>query len=183
MTQLHWPLLGFIFLLTNLLSAQSGKRIKGPVILDYGSTYEVKQPAYHLDTTKVYRVVFDIADSPEDATKLNPVINTLARYINMHVAAGVPKENIEVVGVFHNRASKDALKPKAYHNRYDVDNPNVELIKQLTELGGAKLFMCGQSIHARGIDREELNEHIGVALSAMTILIDYQAKGYQLISF
>ena len=183
MIQFKLMLVGVATFTVHLLTAQSTSRINGPVIPDYGSTYQVSQPDYVLDTLKTYRVVFDIANSPEDPSTLNPVINTLARFINMHVAAGVPKENIEVVGVFHNRASKDALNSEAYLKRYGVNNPNEKLIHQLTRLGGVKLFMCGQSINARGIEREELNNEIGLALSAMTILIDHQAKNFQLIKF
>ena len=176
-----------VLILVNVLvhgftQAQSDVRIEGPVIEQYGGTFQVDNPDYKLDSSRQYKVVFDIANSPDDKGALNPVINTLARFINMHVAAGIPKENLHVVGVFHNKASKDALIDEAYEKRYGIANPNAGLIKALKD-AGVQLYMCGQSIHARKIEREEINPAIGLALSAMTILIDFQSKGYQFIKF
>ena len=48
---------------------------------------------------------------------------------------------------------------------------------------GAKLYMCGQSMHARGVPKEKIAEPIQTALSAMTVILSLQNEGYQLIKF
>lgn len=164
------------------LNGQSDKRLSGPIIKGFGEVFPVVNPDHQLDTQKVYKVVFDVMKSPEDSTVLNSSINTIARFLNMHAMAGLPKENMQVACVFHNSATKDALSNDAYQKKHGVPNPNSQLIEALQK-AGVETYICGQSINARGVDRSELADSIRVALSAMTILIDYQSNGYQLIKF
>ena len=70
---------------------------------------------------------------------------------------------MQVACVFHNLATKDALNNDAYQNRYQVDNPNQALIQELSQ-AGVELYICGQSINARSVNRSELGSSIQVAL-------------------
>lgn len=167
------------FILASSLTAQ---RSAGPIIESYGAVHKVENPDFKLDITQTYKVVFDIAKSPEQAGQINPQLNTLARFLNMHAQAGVPAENLKVACAIHNLASKDALTNEAYQKRYGMDNPNLPLLKALEE-AGAEIYICGQSINSRKIDRSELASPIKVALSAMTILISKQNEGFRLIAF
>ncbi len=162
--------------------AQKSVRQNGPIIENYGQVFRVDDPDYELDTTKTYQVVFDIMGSPDDRSALNARINTMARFLNMHAQAGVPKKQLKVACVFHNLATTDVLNDDAYRSRYQTSNPNLGLLNAL-DSAGVEIYICGQSIHARGVDRSELADPVRVALSAMTILIDYQAKGYELVKF
>lgn len=170
----------FCFALT--AHGQPGQRVIGPVIQDYGPTFSVENPDFKTDPDKIYRVVFDIHDSPEDATTVNPMINTLARFLNMHVQAGVPLANLQVAGVIHNRASKDAMNNEAYREKFGVDNPNIPLMEAL-QAAGAEIYMCGQSISARKLDPKRLADPVQTALSAMTVFLSLQSEGYTLIRF
>jgi intracellular sulfur oxidation DsrE/DsrF family protein len=164
------------------LLAQSPVAQDGPVIEGFGAVYTVPDPDFPTDTQWVYRVVFDIHSSPEDPAVLNPAINTLARFLNMHVQAGVPPENLRVAGVIHNLASKDALNSAAYRERYGVDNPNEPLLEALAA-AGVELYICGQSVYARGLDRARLAAPVRVGLSALTVILTLEDKGYRLIKF
>jgi len=173
----------FFFLLPfTFLQAQIDHRLKGEVITEFGNTFSVKDPDFVTDTDRVYKVVFDIHNTPEDPSKLNPMINTLARFLNMHKAAGVPIQNMQVAGVFHNKATHDVLDDKGYREKYGVDNPNTALIQKLRETG-AQLIVCGQSIHARGVERDKINPSVKVALSAITAILTLEQDGYRLIKF
>ncbi len=177
----------FLFIALSLFAiqagfAQQGERIQGPVIQDYGPTFAVDNPDFITDPNKVYKVVFDIHNSPEDPSALNPILNTLARFLNMHAHSGVPLENLRVVGVIHNRASKDAMNNEAYREKFGVDNPNIPLMEEL-EKAGAELYMCGQSIYARGVDPQRMAKPVKTALSAMTVFLSLQSEGYTLIRF
>lgn len=163
--------------------AQShSKRINGPVIEEFGQTYLIDQPDYPVDTQMIYKVVFDIHSAPTDPALINSSINTLARFLNMHVAAGVPRENLHIAGVVHNRASTSVLENPFYQQKYGVGNPNIPLIEALSE-AGVSIYMCGQSVHARGLERDQLLEPVQLGLSAMTIILSLQQQGYQLIKF
>ncbi|MCB0632063.1 MAG: DsrE family protein [Saprospiraceae bacterium] len=172
----------FLSSLTQGAIAQNGKQIKGPVIEDFGSTFEVNDPDFKVRTDQVYKVVFDIHDTPDDPSTVNPMIGTLARFLNMHVHAGVSLENLKVVGVIHNKAAKDAMNNEMYRNKFGVDNPNIPLMEALSE-AGAEIYLCGQSMYGRGLDPERLAGPVQTALSAMTVFTTLQQEGYTLIWF
>ncbi len=177
-----FPLSACLVLAVQMLCAQPGARVSGPVIENYGATFSVENPDFKTDPTKVYKVVFDIYDTTMDPSGFNPMLNTLARFLNMHVQVGVPLKNLKVVGVIHNKATKDAMNNEAYREKYGVANPNIPLMKEL-EKAGAEIYLCGQSIYARGLDPDRLASPVKTALSAMTVLVSLQAEGYQLIRF
>lgn len=165
-----------------LFSSLVAQRSAGPIIQDFGAVHKVPNPDFQLDVNQAYKVVFDIAKTTDTPGQINPQLNTLARFLNMHAQAGVPAENLKVACAIHNLASKDALNNEAYRKRYGMDNPNLPLLLALKE-AGAEIYICGQSIHSRKIDRSELAAPVKVALSAMTILISKQNEGFRLIAF
>jgi len=158
------------------------QRTSGPVIQDYGATFKVEDPDFTTDPDQVYKVVFDIHSSPENPSQVNPILNTLARFLNMHAAAGVPLENLKVAGVIHDQASKDALNNEAYREIFGVDNPNLPLMEALTE-AGAEIYMCGQTMYAREVPKEKMAQPVKTALSAMTVFLTLESQGYTLIRF
>ncbi|MEN8788254.1 MAG: hypothetical protein ABF295_01970, partial [Flavobacteriaceae bacterium] len=125
----------------------------GPVITDFGKVWDIDKPDYPTDTTLVFKAVFDIMNSPEAPDQLNPWIETVARYLNMHAQSGVPVDQIKAVIVVHNKASKDIMLPEAYRLKYGVDNPNYQLLKELHN-AGVQMIFCGQSSLSRDIPKE-----------------------------
>lgn len=174
--------LGLLFILSKPSWAQEAERILGPVIKDFGPVFNVENPDFKTDTALIYKVVFDVHNSPEDPTKVNPMLNTLARFLNMHAGAGVPVEQLHIAGVVHNKATHDVLDNTGYKAKYGVDNPNLPLLVALED-AGVKVYICGQSISARGVNRAEIHESVDVGLSAMTIILSLQNDDYRLIKF
>lgn len=163
------------------LSAQSiGTRQTGPVIPDFGGVFEVQGMEFAPDTNRDYRILFDVAVSPMGSDAVNPEINSAARFLNMHARAGVPRDRMQVAVVLHGAAAKDALRPGPYRERYDADNPNAELIRQLGE-AGVDVYICGQSAMSRGFPDDELMPGVQMALSAMTVRAMLQSEGYQVV--
>jgi len=171
-------LVSFIFCTS--LSAQTKKA--GPIITNYGKVWEIKDPDFIVDHAKEFKVVFDIMNSPEDYSAINATIETAARFLNMHAQSGIPKGQLKVALVVHNRASKDIITNAAYKKRYGTDNPNSELVKALLDTGGQIIF-CGQSSLSRDFPKEELIDGVQMSLSAMTALIQLQDEDYRLIKF
>lgn len=154
----------------------------GPVIQRFGAVYPVAQPDLETPTDLEYRVAFDVSQSPEDPGTINPRIDTLARFLNMHARAGVPLANMTLALVLHGAAGKDALHHAAYRARFGVDNPNLELLQALRE-AGVRIFLCGQTASHRGYPKDDLAPTVQLALSAMTVFAVLQSEGYQVNPF
>jgi len=170
------------FVLLSALQLQAQKKISGPLIHEYGETFTVPQPDLEVDTEAEYKVVFDIAQAPEDPAVLNPYFNTIARFLNMHAYAKVDKAQLKPVMVVHGSAAYGLLKNKFYKEKFGVDNPNLDLLNKLHALD-IPVILCGQTAGARDISVEKRWGKTQLALSAMTALIQYQNMYYALISF
>ena len=174
-----------LVILLYLTTAGYGQDIKhgpGPAIPTEGAVYYGYQPKHTVDTTMHYRVVFDIHAGEQNPDQINLLLNSIARFINLHTRYGVPLDHLHVAGVFHGSAGKDALNDAAYQERFGMPNPNTNLMHELKD-AGVELFLCGQTAYSRGLQPSTLNPAVQLGLSAMTILTEYQQKGYALIRF
>jgi intracellular sulfur oxidation DsrE/DsrF family protein len=161
------------------VSAQTAPRT-GPVIQGFGPTFDIPDPDYPTPLAVPYRVIFDIADAAGTPDGRSTRFETVARFLNMHVKAGVPREKLEVVVAVHGAAGKDLLDHAGYRERHGIENPNAELIRALLD-AGVEIALCGQTAASRGLGREELLPGVKLALSAMTTLVTRQNQGYALI--
>ena len=152
----------------------------GPAIEGHGPTYPINERDVPLEEGVVYRAVFDAATYSDDLTSLNSRLVSVARFLNMHARSGVPAENMDLAVVLHGAALKTVLNNDAYQARYEVDNPNLELVKKL-HAAGVSFYVCGQSMAFGGVAKSELASPAKVALSAMTMLTVLQNEGYALL--
>lgn len=143
----------------------------GAAIPDYGKIAEVPG-ATPIPTDADFKIRFDIAKSAE-ADKTNRNLDTAARFINMHAAAGVPLEKIDLALVIHGAAVKNMTR---------ADETNAALIKALSEKG-VKIYVCGQSAAWYGVKTEDLTLGVQMSLSAMTAHALLDAEGYALNPF
>jgi len=134
------------------------------------------------DINLKYKLVISLASGTNDPDKIKELNRGLAeagRIINLHLAAGVPKENMEVVIVTHGKALYALLNSEAFKRQFKAENPNADIIKEL-ENAGARFVACGQAMQFLEIKNEELLPEVKIALSAKTALSTYQLKGYVL---
>lgn len=164
-----------------LSSLQAQTAHDGPIIEGYGDVFDIPNADFTADPERNYMVVFDVAESPGGPSESNILLNTVARFLNMHARAGVPAENMKVACVLHGGAAKDALTEEAYHSNFDTENPNIELLEKL-RAAGVRIFLCGQSAANRGYDQSEIAEPVQIALSAMTVLVTLQGEGYAVVN-
>lgn len=170
-----------VFLITFTLFSQN-ERIEGPLIEDFGKTYAVENPEIATDTTGTLKVIFDVAQSSEDKSKVNPYIETAARFLNMHANTGMKLDQLKVAMTIHASAWQDVLTDEAYMEKFNSKNPNTELINALND-AGVDVILCGQTAAHRNMDYQDINPNVKKALSAMTALIQYQNDGYRFIKF
>jgi len=170
-------LLLITFALTLQIQAQKTKTIE-----DFGKVFKIEKPDLVLQKDKLYKVVFDVFTDVKKKSKKNSSIVTVARYIQMHVQQGVPTKNLKVALVLHGAATKNALNDAAYLEKYGKENPNSALLHALKQ-ANVDIFVCGQSLYAKGYKKEHTSKDVLVSLSALTALVHFQTAGYQQINF
>lgn len=172
----------FLFILIAVLSVSAQETKMGPILNDFGKVYQIDSPALVLAKNTKYKVIFDVYTDRSKGKKINPLLNTVARYLNMHAQKGIALENMKTVVVLHGSATQNVLNDAAYQKKFNRKNPNTALIAALKEAKVA-LFVCGQSFIAHTHSLSEKSTDVKLALSALTVLVNYQHKGYQLINF
>jgi len=165
------------FIATATVSAEEFRT--GPLIEGYGPVIAVEAKDVPVDTGRRYRLVFDAAAaSGEDA--LNREFETVARFLNMHALNGVPREQMDLAVVVHGGALMSVLNREAYRHRFGRDNPSLDLVERLAD-AGVEIYVCGQSMGFRNVEKKELSGAVQLGLSAMTLLATHQSDGYALI--
>lgn len=172
-----------IFLLLILVSVKSlSQERQFPVVSGYGGIFNIENAAPVPDTKMEYKIVVEVATGSEKPEELNFAINNLARLMNLHAQAGIPKNQIKIVAAVHGEAAYAVMNNEAYKKKYNTDNPNLSLLKELKK-SGIELYICGQSLFARKIERETLAPEMTVALSMLTTVTTMQMKGYAFLKF
>ena len=172
-TMIRFALLSGLALFAAPLSAQDMSAFKtGPVFDDFGPHAPVagigEVPA---DTE--FSVAFDVAEKAEEG-KRNRGLESAARFINMHVAHGVPEENVRIAVVVHGKSVNDLLA--------SPDNASADMVRAM--LGhGVRFIVCGQSAAAYGVKQEDLLPGVEMALAAMTAHALLQQRGYTVNPF
>jgi intracellular sulfur oxidation DsrE/DsrF family protein len=152
----------------------------GPLIKEFGKHAKVKQDL-KLNSKQVLKVAFDVAKQGSEDS-LNRSFDSLARFLNMHVANGFKAENVQLALVVHGSAAHDLLNNKAYQKKFSKNNPNYELLTQLIQ-NNVRVYLCGQSASYYEINNESLHHGANMALSAMTAHAVLQQQGYSLNPF
>ena len=131
------------------------------------------------DPRMKYKLMFEITSSNPDsvAKERNFSLVEVARVINLHVAAGVPLKNIIPVIVIHGSALNAISTNNYYREHYKIDNPNLDLISNLTKIG-AKFIACAQAMVFFDFKTEELLPLVKISLTAQTVLSSYRLKGF-----
>ena len=159
--------------------------VKSSKVMGWGGVVPVEGIDEAPDPTIRYKLLmelttFTIKQGDTAAIKeMNVGLIEAGRILNLHVAAGIPKENIDLVLVVHAGALNAFLTNEKYKKKFDIDNPNMPLLKEL-EGFKTKIINCGQAMNFLGFEKEDFIPGIKVALTAQTVLSAYQSKNYVL---
>jgi len=131
------------------------------------------------DPSTDYKVVFADAQDPANPADVNPMLPTIATYVNTLGKYAVPAQHRHIVIMFHHRTQgiDIVMTNEAYKARHGRNNPNIELIHALKEVG-VDIRVCGQGLLAQKIDASQVNPDVQIDLWAMTTLVNLQLKGY-----
>jgi len=153
-----------------------------PVIKHFGTITEVPFSVENPDPKMNYKIVIEVnSDNPKPET-VHEFFDKVASVVNLHALGGVPANKLHVVMVIHGPAAPFVLNNDVYKKKFNSDNPNIPLFKELTD-AGVKIFVCGQSLNKRNIAKESVTPEVKPALSAITTLTTYQLKGYAVLRY
>jgi len=170
-----------LFVIAQVTFAQSPKKVN-PVIKSQGGVFEVPFAVEKPDPSLTYNLVIEIERPSDKPDTINWALNNVARLLNLHAVGGVPPSRMNVVLAIHGGAAYTTMNNEQYRAKYKVDNPNLELYREL-QAAGVKMFICGQSILVRNIDRDRLVPEVKPAVSMLTTLTTYQLRGYAYLKF
>jgi intracellular sulfur oxidation DsrE/DsrF family protein len=163
-----------VFLVGQVSHAGPADFSPGPLIAEYGAVARV-QGADPLPAGAEFRIVFDVSEAAEPGA-LNRRLESAARFLNMHAAAGVPEDNISIAIVVHGGASRDLRREAG------EENLNAPLIAALID-HGVSIYLCGQTAAYYDIEPGDLLPGVRLSLSAMTAHALLQQQGYTLNPF
>ncbi|WP_325065350.1 DsrE family protein [Parerythrobacter jejuensis] len=153
----------------------------GPVFAEFGPHAPV-DGVEAVPAETEFAIAFDVAKPAEDGAR-NRGFESAARFINMHVAAGVPEENIRIAVVVHGKAAMDLMTNDAWAAKgREGTNPSAAMIRAMLDQG-VRFILCGQSGAAWGLKADELIPGVETALSAMTAHALLQQNGYTVNPF
>ncbi|MFC1518416.1 DsrE family protein [Pseudomonadota bacterium] len=173
-------------LLVTSSAAMAGKEAfkAGTVIKGYGEIATIDSQLA-LPKGMQFNIAFDMSKAAK-VGGVNRSLNTLARFINMHEAAGVKSKDINLAMVVHGSAVGDLADDGYYRQQHGlaapIENANKALVQQLTEYG-VKVYICGQSAAYYNLSNQALLPGVEMALSAMTAHAILAEQGYSLNPF
>ena len=176
---LRSALVSFTVIVSFAVQAESPST--GPYVHAGGPAFEVPDKDVALREGRRYRVVYELTGYPGEKIDVNRPLTVVGRFMNMHGKNGVPLEDLDVAVVVHGQTLWSLLNDEAYEKEFGVRNPSTALVNDLAN-AGVQLYVCGQSLGFRGLNKSVLNENVKVGLSAMTMLVTLQADGYTFLS-
>src|SRR5213593_3358186 len=152
----------------------------GPLLVPgYEATRDLPGAKELPDPRTDYKVVFADGQDAKNPGDVNPMLPTIATYVNTLGKYGVPADHRHSVIMLHQRTPDldIVMTNDAYKERYNRDNPNIAIIHALKQ-AGVDIRVCGQGLISRKIESKQVNPDVQIDLWAMTTLVNLQLKGF-----
>lgn len=153
-----------------------------PIVKDFGGIYEIPDATERPDPKGEYKIIIDLVSASDNPQQVNRMVDNIARMVNLHGIAGVPKENIKVKVAVHGGAIFSILQDDYYEKLYGIKNPNLAVFEALKD-ADVEFYICGQSLIARNMKTSDVWSGADIALSMLTTLTTYVPQGYMLMRF
>ena len=164
------------------VAAQQWPAPKSPAIAQADGYVSIPNVALAPTKESKYQAVWDATRSADKPTQLLPALNMAGSELNALAAANVPLQNAKFAIVFHGPAVDGILDDAHYKTKFGTENPNLKAIAEMKKQG-VEFFVCGQYLAGEKIDPKSLTSDVIVAADALLVLMQYQNKGYALMSF
>jgi intracellular sulfur oxidation DsrE/DsrF family protein len=155
---------------------------KAPAVPEADGYVEIPNAAFAPTKDSTYRAVFDATRAADKATALIPALNMAGSELNALATIKAPLRNAKFAIVFHGAAVDGILDDEHYRTKFGTTNPNLKTIAEMKK-HGVEFFVCGQYLAGEKIDPKMLTPDVQLASDALLVLMQYQDKGYALMSF
>ena len=174
----------FIILIATagVVAAQQWPAPKSPAIPQADGYVAIPNVVLAPTKENKYQAVWDATRAADKPTQLLPVLNMAGSELNALAAANVPLQNAKFAIVFHGPAVDGILDDAHYKTKFGTENPNLKAIAEMKKQG-VEFFVCGQYLAGEKIDPKSLTSDVTIAADALLVLMQYQNKGYALMSF
>jgi len=153
---------------------------QSPSVADGTGYVEIPGAKVAIDPAHTYKTIIDGQSAAAKPTELLPALKRASLLLNALTVGHVGKARQKLVIVFHGPAVDGLLKNEGYHKQFGVDNPNLKVVKELSD-AGAVLYVCGQHMAGHKLGIEELAPEIKLATAASLVLVTYQNDGYAVL--
>lgn len=179
---MKFPFCVLLILLIIVPAAAQWSSPKAPAIPEADGYVDIPHAAVMPQKSHIYRAIYNATEAADQPAQLVPAINMAGSELNALAATGITLKNAKFVIVFHGAAMNGILDDAHYKSKFNVSNPNIKVLTELKK-AGVELFVCGQNLAAENIDPTTLTPEVTVASDALIVLMEYQNKGYALMSF
>lgn len=146
-----------------------------------GPMHPLPNAAYQPRKAKIYKAIFAVTRPSKGANDPDGGLTPVARAVNIFASAQVPLNHLKfVVLIYGMDATPMVLKNAEYKKRFGKDNPNLQVIHELTK-AGVEVVVCGQALAASGIKHSWVDPEVTISLSALSTMVILQNQGYALI--
>lgn len=173
-------LIGVVLLAALTITQAASAEPKFPAIQGFGDIQTTEGAGERPDKRLRYKVVFNITKAAAEPGKVNPSLDKVARFLNLLAADGVRPKRGNIVVIIHGPATPLVMSDDAYRARFGTANPNLELVRRLTE-AGAEVHVCSQALFGNKIERSSVTKLIEVDVAALVTIANLQLRGYALI--
>jgi intracellular sulfur oxidation DsrE/DsrF family protein len=148
-----------------------------PLIKHYGGVHPRPDLASSLPAELEYKVIADVVHGSADHDRDLGSLQRLARLANLFAYAGVPPAHVRIAAVIEAEAVSAAFTNEAYRRHFKVDNPNLDLLRELKH-SGIELMVCAQTLAENDVPDSDISPDVTITLSALTDFAAYEARGY-----
>lgn len=147
------------------------------VIEREGGSPLAKDVTFPASKTLTYRLVYAVNVGPEKPDSVVPGFRSVANFIYVADANGVPRQNLKLAIVVWGSATHSLLRNEAYRAARNTDNASVALLRELHD-AGVQVIVCGEALINRKLARADLLPFVKVAPTASMALATLAAEGY-----
>lgn len=170
--------LASLVLVPTLALAQAGG---ADVLRQQGSSPLAKDPTFPMPKDLHYRMAWGINTGPAKPDSVVPGFRSVANFLYVSDANGVPRSNVHLAFVVWGTATHSLLKNEAYKAAKGTDNASIPLLQALND-AGVQIIVCGEALINRKLDRADLLPFVKIAPTATHALATLHAQGYGLLT-
>lgn len=157
------------------LSAQTAD-----VIRQQAASPLATNPTFPASKDLAYRIAWGVNVGPSQPDSVVPGVRTVANFLYVGDANGVPRANVHLAVVVWGTATHSLLKNEAYRAARQADNASIALLRALDD-AGVQIIVCGEALINRKLSRDDLLPFVKIAPTATMALATLHAQGYAIL--